>query len=49
MSEYIPDIQIAAEPVAMRRWLKGAEAVYVDGRLVPSAFDKVSKKWVAAS
>lgn len=47
MREYIPDIQIEAEAVAMRRWLKGAKPVFVNGRLTPGRFDKASKKWVA--
>lgn len=36
MAAWVKDIPIKAGPVLMRRWLKGAKAVYVDGRLVPS-------------
>lgn len=46
MREFIPDIVIEAEAVAMKRWLKGAKPVFVDGRLVPGRFDKATKKWV---
>lgn len=35
MNEYTPDVPARAEPSLMRRWYKGAEPVYVDGRLVP--------------
>ncbi len=35
MREYIPDVWIKAEPALMRRWYKGAEPHYVDGKLVP--------------
>jgi hypothetical protein len=35
MKEYVPDVKITAEPALMRRWYKGAEAVYANGRLVP--------------
>jgi DNA polymerase-1 len=35
MKEYVPDVVITAPPALMRRWFKGAEAVYDNGRLVP--------------
>lgn len=35
MREYTPDVRIAAEPALMRRWYKGAEPVYSEGRLIP--------------
>ncbi len=35
MAKYIPDVPITATPALMARWLKGAEAVYKDGRLIP--------------
>lgn len=35
MQEVVPDVRITASPAAMRRWFKGAEPVWVDGRLVP--------------
>ncbi len=35
MREYVPDVAVAAEPALMRFWYKAAEAVYVDGKLVP--------------
>lgn len=35
MNIYTPDVPARAEPALMRRWYKGAEPVYVDGRLVP--------------
>jgi len=35
MSYWIPDIPITCEPFAMKRWYKGADSVYKDGRLVP--------------
>ncbi len=35
MKEYVPDVAIVAEPALMRAWYKAAEAVHVDGRLVP--------------
>lgn len=35
MSHFIPDVPVTASPAMMRRWLKGAEAVYVNERLVP--------------
>jgi DNA polymerase I len=35
MNRYTPDVPARAEPALMRRWYKGAEPVYVDGRLVP--------------
>lgn len=35
MELWTPRVKISAEPALMRRWYKGAEAVYVDGRLVP--------------
>jgi DNA polymerase-1 len=49
MGVFIPDIPISAEPVMMRRWYKGGEAVTVNGLLVPSRPEKVDgkTKWVA--
>lgn len=35
MRTVVPDVLVKAEPALMRRWYKGAEAVYVEGRLVP--------------
>lgn len=35
MKVCVPDVAVRAEPALMKRWYKGAEAVYVDGRLVP--------------
>lgn len=35
MRIYTPDVIVEAPPALMRRWYKGAEPVYVDGRLVP--------------
>jgi hypothetical protein len=35
MRQVIPDVRVEAPPALMWRWLKGAEPVYVDGRLVP--------------
>jgi DNA polymerase-1 len=35
MRKYTPDVKIEAEPALMRRWYKDAEAVYIEGRLVP--------------
>lgn len=35
MREYTPDVAVEAEPCLMERWYKGAEPVYVEGRLVP--------------
>jgi DNA polymerase-1 len=35
MKEYVPDVAVTAPPALMRRWLKAAEPVYLDGRLVP--------------
>jgi DNA polymerase I-like protein with 3'-5' exonuclease and polymerase domains len=32
---YLPNVRMNAAPALMRRWLKDAEAKYVDGRLVP--------------
>lgn len=32
---YMPDIPVKGKPVMMRRWLKGAKPVHVDGLLVP--------------
>jgi hypothetical protein len=45
---WMPDQIIKAKPVMVRRWYKGAEPVYVDGRLVPCRPDKVNGKtrWV---
>lgn len=34
MQAVVPDVRITATPAAMRRWFKGAEPVFVDGRLV---------------
>lgn len=48
MQPFVPDVRVQAQPVLMRRWFKGAEPVYVDGRLVPSRPVKEGKKtkWV---
>ncbi len=35
MAELVPDVKVSAEGCLMRRWYKGAEPVYVDGKLVP--------------
>lgn len=35
MRAYCPDVAVEAPPALMRRWYKGADPVYVDGRLVP--------------
>jgi hypothetical protein len=36
MKTCVPDVKVKAEPALMRRWYKGAEAVYdANGRLVP--------------
>jgi hypothetical protein len=35
MKVYTPDVAIEAPPALMRRWYKGADPVYRDGRLVP--------------
>jgi DNA polymerase-1 len=35
MKKYVPDVKIGAAPALCKRWLKDAEAKYVDGRLVP--------------
>ena len=35
LAELCPDVPVSAEPALMRRWYKGAEAVNVDGRLIP--------------
>lgn len=35
MQPWTPDIPVIAEPALMRRWIKGAESVYEEGRLVP--------------
>lgn len=32
---YTPDVAVKVEPALMRRWWKGAEPVYKEGRLVP--------------
>lgn len=33
MEQHIPDVKVVAKPVLMRRWLKGADPTYVDGKL----------------
>ena len=35
MQRFVPDVPVRAAPALCRRWLKSAEAHYVDGRLVP--------------
>lgn len=35
MHEVVPDIKVGTEAALARRWYKGAEPVFVDGRLVP--------------
>lgn len=49
MQRWIPDIPIKSGPVLFRRWHKGAKAVRVDGRLVPSKPVEVDGKvkWAA--
>ncbi len=50
MQKYMPDVPVKASPVLMRRWYKGAKAVYVNERLVPSkpsVDEKGNKRWVA--
>lgn len=32
---FAPDVPITASPALMRRWYKGADPTYIDGRLVP--------------
>lgn len=51
MQLWIPDVPISCKPVMVPRWFKGAEAVRVDGRLVPSMpIQKDGKtKWVQAA
>jgi DNA polymerase I-like protein with 3'-5' exonuclease and polymerase domains len=48
MQRWIPNIPIKASPVLMRRWYKGAKAVRVDGKLVPSRPEESDGKikWV---
>ena len=31
----MPDMEVEAEPAAMRRWIKEAEPHFVDGELIP--------------
>lgn len=45
MEKWIPDVPIRCGPVMMRRWYKGAEAVRVNGVLVPSKPE--GNKWIA--
>jgi DNA polymerase I len=49
MEMWITDVPITCKPVMVRRWLKGAEAVRIDGVLVPSRPEKIAgkTKWVA--
>ncbi len=53
MIKFVPDIPIKCGPVLIRRWLKGAKAVKLDGVLVPSKYvketadGKTLTKWVA--
>jgi DNA polymerase-1 len=35
MRQYTPDVLVKAEPCLMRRWFKGAEPVFENGKLVP--------------
>lgn len=42
LAELCPDVPVSAEPAIMRRWYKGAEPVWVDGRLVPWEPKKVT-------
>lgn len=35
MTRFVPNVPVRAAPALCRRWYKNAEAVYVDGRLVP--------------
>lgn len=48
MQKWIPDIPIKAGPVLMRKWYKGAKAVRIDGKLVPSKPVEIDGKvkWV---
>ena len=48
MARWIPDIPIKAGPVLMRKWHKGAKAVRVNGKLVPSKPIEIEGKvkWV---
>lgn len=48
MAVYLPDVPVTATPVLLRRWLKGAKPVLVDGELVPSRPEKREGKtiWV---
>jgi DNA polymerase I-like protein with 3'-5' exonuclease and polymerase domains len=49
MQRWCPDVRIDADAVMMRRWLKGAKPVHVDGILVPSRPEKQGERtvWVA--
>jgi hypothetical protein len=48
MERWVPDIPVTCKPVLCRRWFKGAEAVRVDGLLVPAKPLKEGKRlsWV---
>ncbi len=46
MEQFVTDYVVEVEAVAVRRWLKGAKPVKVDGRLVPGKFDPATKKWI---
>lgn len=35
MKKYVPDVKVSAAPALMTKWLKDAEPVYNEGRLVP--------------
>lgn len=49
MRYYVKDVPIKAKPVLFRRWFKGAEAVVVAGKIVPSRpeISNNQTKWVA--
>lgn len=44
MQKWLPDVPVTCGGVLMRRWLKGAKAVEVDGLLVPSRPVKIGDK-----
>jgi hypothetical protein len=50
MQGWVPDVPIKCGPVMMKKWFKGAKAVRVDGKLVPSRPEKSpdgkSTRWV---
>jgi hypothetical protein len=48
MKKFLPDVPVDATPICMRRWVKGAKPVFVDGKLVPGRAEKKDGKvlWV---